>query len=218
MGSSVRAANMPEYLRRMLLCVFKQLPQRVLWKWEADHMPDVPPNVKLSRWLPQQDILGHPKIRAFVTHGGLLSMFETIYHGVPIVTIPVFCDHDSNAAKAHLDGYAIQLDLATLTADNLLRAIRNVIHTSKYKANVKRMQYLLKDQKETPLERAVYWTEYVLKHKGAEHLMSPARNLNIFQYYLLDVIALCLACLILSHYLLKLSITLVYKYLSGNIG
>lgn len=59
MGSSVKAANMPEYLRRLLLCVFRQLPQRVLWKWEAGNdMPDLPPNVKLSRWLPQQDLLG----------------------------------------------------------------------------------------------------------------------------------------------------------------
>ncbi|KAI4462503.1 UDP-glucosyltransferase [Holotrichia oblita] len=218
MGSSVRAANMPEYLRRMLLCVFKQLPQRVLWKWEANDMPDIPPNVKLSRWLPQQDLLGHPKIRAFVTHGGLLSMFETIYHGVPIVTIPVFCDHDSNAAKAQLDGYAIQLDLATLTADNLLKAIRKIIHNPKYKTNVKKMQYLLNDQKETPLERAVYWTEYVLKHKGAEHLLSPSRNLNVFQYYLIDVIALYIGCLMLVYYVLKLSMRILYGYFSGSVG
>lgn len=60
MGSSVKAANMPEYLRRMLMRVFRQLPQRVLWKYEADdEMPDLPSNVKLGRWLPQQDILGN---------------------------------------------------------------------------------------------------------------------------------------------------------------
>nr|AYC63264.1 UDP-glycosyltransferase 50D2 [Holotrichia parallela] len=218
MGSSVKAANMPEYLRRMLLCVFKQLPQRVLWKWEADDMPDLPPNVKLSRWLPQQDLLGHPKIRAFVTHGGLLSMFETVYHGVPIVTIPVFCDHDSNAAKAQLDGYAIQLDLATLTADSLLRAIRGVIHNPKYKSDVKRMQRLLKDQKETPLERAIYWTEYVLRHKGAEHLLSPSRNLNVIEYYLIDVMFVFLILAIALQYILRLLIKIIYKYLSSSVG
>lgn len=58
MGSSVKAANMPEYLRRLLMCVFRQLPQRVLWKWEGEDMPDLPLNVKLARWLPQQDLLG----------------------------------------------------------------------------------------------------------------------------------------------------------------
>lgn len=68
MGSSVKAAKMPSYLRRMLMVVFRKLPQRVLWKYEAeDDMPDLPSNVKLGRWLPQQDILGkHDRI--FLLH------------------------------------------------------------------------------------------------------------------------------------------------------
>lgn len=65
---------------------------------------------------------GHQKLRAFVTHGGLLSMFESVYHGVPLVTMPVFCDHDVNAAKAVADGYALRLDLETLTTDKLSKS------------------------------------------------------------------------------------------------
>lgn len=62
MGSSVKASNMPEHLRRLMVQTFAQLPYRVLWKWEGGSadMPDLPPNVKLSRWLPQQDVLGIP--------------------------------------------------------------------------------------------------------------------------------------------------------------
>lgn len=118
MGSSVKAANMPEYLRRMFMYVFRQLPQRVLWKWEGDlDMPDLPSNVKLAKWLPQQDILGHSKIRGFISHGGLLSLYETVFHGVPILSLPVFCDHDTNTAHAASHGYALKLELATLTAE-----------------------------------------------------------------------------------------------------
>lgn len=60
MGSSVKAANMPESLRRLLVRTFSQLPYRVLWKWEGatNIMSDLSKNVKLSRWLPQQDVLG----------------------------------------------------------------------------------------------------------------------------------------------------------------
>lgn len=60
MGSSVKAANMPEHLRRMMVQTFEQLPYQVLWKWEGNtsYMHDLPANIKLSRWLPQQDILG----------------------------------------------------------------------------------------------------------------------------------------------------------------
>lgn len=139
MGSSVKAANMPEHLRRLLVQTFARLPYRVLWKWEGSTagMHDLTPNVMLSRWLPQQDILGHRKLRAFVTHGGLLSMYETVYHGSPVVTMPVFCDHDSNAAKAEVDGYAIKLQLETLTSDKLYKAIIKVIHDPRYRQAAK---------------------------------------------------------------------------------
>lgn len=219
MGSSVKAANMPEYLRRMLIYVFRQMPQRVLWKYEVeDDMPDLPDNVRLGSWLPQQDILGHPKIKAFVTHGGLLSMFETVYHGVPVVTMPVFCDHDSNSAKAQYDGYAIKLELRTLTAESLLWAIKKIIHDPKYKMEVKRRQFLLKDQKETPLERAVYWTEYVLRHRGALHLQSPSKDMGMFQYYLIDVICLLLFCAYMVYSALKVFLRILWNLSIGNMS
>lgn len=70
LGSIVRAKNMPEETRKTFLRVFSKLKQKVIWKWEVDTMSDLPPNVKVSKWLPQQDILAHPKIKLFMTHGG----------------------------------------------------------------------------------------------------------------------------------------------------
>lgn len=51
--------------------------------------------------------------------------------------MPVFCDHDSNAAKAEADGYAIKLELGDLTADMLFKAINKLIMDPKYKKSVK---------------------------------------------------------------------------------
>lgn len=39
-------------------------------------------------------------------------------------------------------------------------------------------QSLLRDQKTSPLETALFWTEYVLRHQGAYHLQTPARNMG----------------------------------------
>lgn len=147
-------------------------------------------------------------------------MFETVYHGVPIVSIPVFCDHEANAAKAQVDGYAKILDLQYLTSDKLYKAITEVIDEPKYKIQVKKRQTLLRDQKETPLERAVYWTEYVIRHKGAYHLLSPAKDLNFFQYYLLDVIFTFLVLLVaisaLVTYVARLSLNRLVDFVQNR--
>ncbi|CAH2207508.1 jg27693 [Pararge aegeria aegeria] len=205
---------MPLSAHRLFVDALGRLPQRVLWKQDGvQNLTDIPSNIRLYNWLPQQDLLGHPKIKVFITHGGLLSMFETVYHAVPIISIPVFCDHDSNAAKAELDGYAKKLDLQYLTSDKLYKAIKEVINEPKYKLQVKNRQVLLRDQKETPLERAIYWTEYVMRHKGAYHLLSPAKDLNFFQYYMLDVAVTFLIILLTIYALITYMVRLSFKWL-----
>lgn len=61
-------------------------------------------------------------------------MFETAYHAVPVVMMPVFCDQDGNAAKAVADGYGIKIDLSELSTDKLVRAVTNLIVEPKYRA------------------------------------------------------------------------------------
>ncbi len=71
MGSSVKAVNMPEHLRQLFIQTFAQLPYQVLWKWEGattGMTSDIPSNVKLSRWLPQQDILGLSFVCVFILY------------------------------------------------------------------------------------------------------------------------------------------------------
>lgn len=84
-GTVLRASMMSEEMLLTLTSVFRQLKQRVLWKWESQEMPGKPDNVMLSKWLPQQDILAHPKLRLFITHGGQSSTQEALCHKKPVV-------------------------------------------------------------------------------------------------------------------------------------
>ena len=59
---------------------------------------------------------------------------------------------------------------------------------SRYRENAS-LSRIFRDQPLTPLQQAVYWTQYVIRHKGAPHLCSAVLDLAWYQYFLLDVIA-----------------------------
>ena len=43
--------------------------------------------------------LGHPNLRLFISHGGLLGTQEAIYHSVPLLGLPVVNDQLRNMVK-----------------------------------------------------------------------------------------------------------------------
>lgn len=57
LGSVTKGTYMPEEMKKKVVEVFGKIPQKVLWKYEGD-IPNLPKNVKLIKWAPQQDILG----------------------------------------------------------------------------------------------------------------------------------------------------------------
>jgi len=59
----------------------------------------------------------------------------------------------------------------------------------RYDENARRQFRIYREQPRTTLEQAVYWTEYVIRHKGAPHLRSAVLDLAWYQYILVDVIA-----------------------------
>jgi glucuronosyltransferase len=60
---------------------------------------------------------------------------------------------------------------------------------------------LMRDQTESPLERAVYWIEYVIRHDGAPHLRTASHKLSFIQRNLFDVLIFVLACGVLFLFL-----------------
>ena len=88
-------------------------------------------NVKLLSWLPQNDILGHPKTRLFIGHAGLNGIFESTYHGVPMVCSPFFGDHFDNAHAAERVGIAEVFDLEATSAEQFVNLIRKVLMQSR---------------------------------------------------------------------------------------
>ncbi|OXA57065.1 UDP-glucuronosyltransferase 1-8 [Folsomia candida] len=140
----------------------------------------------------------HPKIHAFISHGGLLGNQEAVYHGVPLILIPLFGDQDFNADRTSEQGRGIVLEIMTMTQRKLEDAIMEITTNPKYKANAKHTSKLFRDKKSKPLEDAIWWTDYVLRHGGNTAHLKPVgmsrtwyerRQLDVWSFFLFMVMA-----------------------------
>ena len=84
-------------------------------------------NIKVVDWLPQNDLLAHKKVKAFVSHAGHHSLYEAAYYGVPLVAYPLFSDQHANANKVEHFGLGLAVDHETVTAEQMYETIERVI-------------------------------------------------------------------------------------------
>uniref|UniRef100_A0A8C2ZUQ5 UDP-glucuronosyltransferase n=1 Tax=Cyclopterus lumpus TaxID=8103 RepID=A0A8C2ZUQ5_CYCLU len=186
MGSMV--SNMPEKKAMQFFDAFRQIPQRVVWRYTGVLPEDVPKNVRLMKWLPQNDLLAHPKAKVFITHGGTHGIYESICNAVPMLMFPLFGDQGDNVHRMVSRGVAEKLAIYDMTTDTLLVALNNIINDKSYKEKMVTLSQIHLDRPVQPLDLAVFWTEFVMRHKGAAHLRVAAHDLNWIQYHSLDVI------------------------------
>ncbi|XP_048200449.1 UDP-glucuronosyltransferase 1A7 isoform X7 [Perognathus longimembris pacificus] len=191
LGSMV--AEIPEKKAMAIAEALGQIPQTVLWRYTGRRPSNLANNTILVKWLPQNDLLGHPKTRAFITHSGSHGIYEGICNGVPMVMMPLFGDQMDNAKRMETRGAGVTLNVLEMTSDDLANALKAVINDKSYKENIMRLSSLHKDRPIEPLDLAVFWVEFVMRHKGAPHLRPAAHDLTWYQYHSLDVIGFLLA-------------------------
>ena len=89
-GSAIHSSQIPDERLEQLLSVFRSLAQySFVWKWEGE-IERLPSNVMTKTWIPQQDLLGHPNLRVFVTHGGMGGLSEAVYHKTVSKNLQIF--------------------------------------------------------------------------------------------------------------------------------
>ncbi|KAK5643186.1 hypothetical protein RI129_007031 [Pyrocoelia pectoralis] len=196
MGSLIRADSLSEKRRDMFINAFRRIPQRVLLKWENDSIPDKPDNVMIEKWMPQFDILSHPNVKAFVTHGGMFGVSEAFHCGVPMIIIPMFGDQYENAESVEQNGGGIYLSYENLSEEAIYDALTTVLDP-KFNMKAKELSVRFKDRPLPPLKTVNYWIEYVIRHKGASHLKTAAVRMPLYKYLLLDVVAFLLLVMLI---------------------
>jgi MGT family glycosyltransferase len=122
----------------LALAAVADLPVRVLLtvgrQLDLGALPDAPDNVRIERWVPQQDVLGHAALA--VVHGGSGSTLGAIAAGLPLVVVPLFADQPYNARRvAEVGaGVAVEPDRENVAATiaTLRAAIESVLADRSY--------------------------------------------------------------------------------------
>ena len=203
LGSYMQSSKMPKDKVETILNVFASLKQRVLWKYEDVSIPNLPENVMVQKWMPQTDILAHSKIVLFIAHGGLFGTIEGSFYGIPMLFIPFFGDQYRNTAIAQSSGYALRILFPEINHETFKDKITEMTNNKKYYNRAKEVSKLLTDNPLKPMDEAMYWIEYVIRHKGAKHLKSAAIDLPWYQYLMLDILGFIMMTIMLTWMILK---------------
>uniref|UniRef100_A0A9J2PIP0 glucuronosyltransferase n=1 Tax=Ascaris lumbricoides TaxID=6252 RepID=A0A9J2PIP0_ASCLU len=211
-GSLANTSRMPIELKNAFIETFKAFPKLTfIWKYEVDD--DIGSGVKnlvKVKWMPQNDLLAHPNLRAFVSHGGMNSVAESTHAGIPIVCIPLFGDQMRNAKMIERRNVAYIIDKNNLTKHSLSHALNAVLFDPSYRNSAKRLARMIHKKPSSAKERLIKYVEFAAEFGPVENLDPASRKLNFFQYYLIDVILPVLAVILLILYaFLRLCLYLV---------
>ncbi|XP_037931783.1 UDP-glucosyltransferase 2-like [Teleopsis dalmanni] len=90
LGSTVKSSHVPKEKTKMWFDVLSKLPYKILWKWEEADASGFADNIVYR------------------------SFTSIVYHGVPMVCIPLSGDQPDNALNVISEGYGVLLDYIML--------------------------------------------------------------------------------------------------------
>ena len=195
LGPSVFTPN--KNLEDKLLSAFRQVDARVLLRLNASRSVNKIKNVQTVSWFPQNDALGHPNTRLFMSNCGKNSFFEALFHGVPLLCCN-FAGSDvlGTGARVAEYGVGLSLDLMSANPNTIAATITTLLTDKAYARRIKAASKLFHSRSHTPAQRAANAIENVLKYGGG-YLRPRNVDMSFFQYAGLDV-ALTLFAIILA--------------------
>ncbi|KAM3962158.1 UDP-glucosyltransferase 2-like isoform 3-T3 [Aphomia sociella] len=190
LGSVLNSVDLSDDIKSGILKVFANLNQTVIWKLE-ERLSNLPKNVHIVSWAPQQSILAHKQCKIIITHGGLLSLIESVHFGVPIIGMPVFADQFINIDRSVRKGFARRINLHgnPEVSKDLKIAIEDVLKNPRYKEKAKEYSMMYHHRVAPPGDELIHWVEHVVRTRGAPHLHSPMLEVPLYQRLYLDLMA-----------------------------
>jgi len=88
--------------------------------------------LRLERFVPQQQVLEHSSVSAFVTHASANGVMEGLIAGKPMVAAPMFGDQCYFAARVEGLGVGVRIGKTQMTPAVIRSTVRRVVETPSY--------------------------------------------------------------------------------------
>ncbi|CAB9527665.1 UDP-glucuronosyltransferase [Seminavis robusta] len=148
----------------------------------------VPDTVQVTGWINQKLFLAHPHTQAFITHGGLGSLGESIEARVPMLVFPLFFDQPNNAHRLEEAGVALKLHFREerVTAATVAARLTKLTSDPSFAHNLER-QYQI-NKRSGGVAKAIDLIEDALLWDGnLSHLIPVTERATFFQRTNLDL-------------------------------
>ena len=104
----------------------------------VESLGPVVPNFIVQAHVPQLDVLG--RASAFVTHGGMNSVSESLYYGVPLVVIPQMSEQEIVGRRVEELGAGLYLSNAEATAEKLRESVQRLLAEDRFRQHAARVR------------------------------------------------------------------------------
>ncbi|CAD5113977.1 DgyrCDS3140 [Dimorphilus gyrociliatus] len=181
---------LPVSISLQLLEAFRSMDDiHFIWSYRFPENESInfPSNVDIVPWAPQNDLLGHDRVSVFITHGGNNGQSESVYHGKPMLCIPLFAEQPHNAVRIAYRKYGKYLFLHHFSKEKLQFLLREVLNNNVYAKNVRRASEIIKSQLVPDIKRITHEIVTVTKY-GSSHLKSYGQSMPFYQYFSLDML------------------------------
>ncbi|GMT22145.1 hypothetical protein PFISCL1PPCAC_13442, partial [Pristionchus fissidentatus] len=201
-GSMAKSVALPRQSKQGIVKAISSFPEiTFIWKYEdpedefCTEQASKLPNLVMTKWMPQVDILNHPNLALFITHGGMASTQETALRGVPGIFVPIFGDQPRNAGMMQFNELGRVYDKFELyDGDKLAATIREVLENDKYAKNAVRISQMLARKPFESRDLLIKHVEFAAEFGASAALMPQSVKMSFVQYNNLDVLAVIVVC------------------------
>lgn len=163
---------------------------RIVWQYEGEPEIKMEPHVRTMAWVPQTELLNHPKTKVLVGHGGLKSIMESICGEVPMLLVPFFAEQVHNGFLLKRAKAGETMSKFELSDDNIENKIRSVASNEIYKQSIIKLKWSILDKPLSPSDNAGFWTDFMIRRHGLpkKFFRLKGSEMGFVKYFCVDIL------------------------------